>query len=373
MNAWIKKKKAELSQFYNLGGEVVIIADTIPLIAYEITFPSSRFYTIDLLWVLSAEAITFEYSRCEGTTLTADPSIRGLLSKADSNYHFTLNTTSEIKVLATTVKTCKAIAFLGKITKGRVLMLHQVYFDTKEIPDFDKWFYGQIRQIFSHLNDDLSEIVGSAPDWVNDIKLENQELMSNEIARLSEEKKNIEARIERQEALHLNYSILKSILFTSGKFLEKGIATVMTHLGIQHLVPPGSETDLIISEEDEYIAVEIKGVTGSASLKNSRQLEDWVNKTADQYDQEEVKGLLLLNCYHTLPLDQRVEIIFPPNVVDFSKKRGHCLMTTTSLFHMVKEFDSGKLDKKQILALIRTTEGVLDYPQKTALPKTKRS
>lgn len=373
MNAWIKKKKSELSQFYALGGDVVIIADTVPLIAYAIDYPSDKFYTLDLLFVLSAEAITFQYSRCEGSTLTADPSIRELLSKAASSYHFTFEASVEIKVLATTVKTHKTLAFLTKITTGRMLMFHEVYFDTPEIPDFDEWFFGQIRRILFQLNNDLAEIAGSAPEWVNDIKMEKQELINNEISWLSEEKKKIEAQIAQQEELHLNYSILKSILFTSGKFLEKGIATLMTHLGIQHLIPPGSETDLIINEDDQYIAVEIKGVTGSASLKNSRQLEDWVNKTADQYDQEEVKGLLLINCYHTLPLDKRVDIIFPPNVVEFSNKRGHCLMTTTSLFQMVQDFDKGKLDKNQVLKLIRITNGVLHYPQETTIPTTKRS
>jgi hypothetical protein len=373
MNSWIRKKKSELSQFYSLGGDVVIIADTVPLAAYEIAYPSDKFYTVDLLYVLSADAITFQYSRCEGTTLTADPSVRELLSKAASSYHFTLDASVDITVLVTTVKTHKTLSFLTKISNGRMLMLHEAYFDTPEIPDFDKWFYGQIRQILSHFNEDLSEIAGSAPDWVNNIKLEKQELVGNEIARLSEQKKNIEGQIARQEELHVNYSILKSILFTSGELLEKGIATVMTHLGIKYLVPPGSETDLIINENDQYIAVEIKGVTGSASLKNSRQLEDWVNKTADQYHQEEVKGLLLINCYHTLPLDQRVHVIFPPNVIDFSKNRGHCLMTTASLFHMIQDFDAGNLDKNQILELMMTTNGVLDYPQEKTLPKTKRS
>jgi hypothetical protein len=252
-------------------------------------------------------------------------------------------------------------------------MLHEAYFDTAEIPKFDKWFYEEIRQIFSQLNDDLTEIAGSTPDWVNEFKLDKQELIRNEISRLLEEKNSIETQIAKQEELQLHYSILKSTLFTSGKFLEKGITTMMIHLGIQHLIPAGSETDLIINEDDRYIAVEIKGVSGSASLKNSRQLEDWVNKTADQYDQEEVKGLLLINCYHTLPLDKRVDVIFPPNVIEFSQNRGHCLMTTTSLYHMVEDFDKGTLDKGQILELIRTTAGVLDYPKNISILKTKRS
>lgn len=161
----------------------------------------------------------------------------------------------------------------------------------------------------------------------------------------------------------MKYEILKSILFTSGKFLETGISIAFEHLGINFLVPEGSLTDLIIREQEKYIAIEVKGVTGSASLKNSRQLEDWVNRTADQYDlDEEVKGLLIINAYNHLPVAERTGITFPPNVIEFSKKRNHCLMTTISLFNMIRDFDAKLLTKDKIIKLLINTDGVLNYP-----------
>jgi hypothetical protein len=102
MIEWIKKKKSEISEFYALGGVVLIIVDTVPLTAYKKNIhPPGQLYYLDLLQIFSDETITFQYTRCEGSTLTSDPSIRELLSKGGSRYHFTLEASVEIKVLAT--------------------------------------------------------------------------------------------------------------------------------------------------------------------------------------------------------------------------------------------------------------------------------
>jgi len=361
MKYWLDRKKNELREFYCLKGDIVIIADIRPMLIYRTDKSYEDYHKIDLLQLFTLGEFGFNYQPSEGVTFTPDSSIRELTSKAQSKYYFTIETDGNIKVLATTVKTLRPISFLSKIEKGRLLMLHHVSYDIHDIHDFDRWLFSEIVQIFSLANENLEEIALSSPDWIKDIKLEGQQRIAKELSVLREQKKQLEIQIETQDKFALNYEILKSILFTSGKFLEKGIDITLQHLDIHHIIPPGSETDLIIHENDQYIAVEIKGVTGSASLKNSRQLEDWVNKTALQYDVEEVKGLLLINCYHHLPLVERTGILFPPNVIEFSKARRHCLLTTRGLLNMVRDFDAGKLSKAQILDLILETAGVLNY------------
>lgn len=361
MDHWIDRKTNEVREFYRLKGDIIIIADISPEHYYAMGEYSDNYHKVDLLKIFITPEFYPTYYPHTGTTFTTSSTIDELVSKSQGKYHFTIETDVVIKPLASTIKTSNTIAFVTKIDNGRLLMLNDLEFDNVNTRNFEQWFLKQTQQILGLLNEDLEEIAHSAPDWINEIELEEQGKISTVLEKLVEARNKIDEQIVCQHELALKYDILKSILFTTGEFLEKGIAIAMEHLGITHIIPDNSETDLIIIEGGRYIAVEIKGVTGTASLKNSRQVEDWVNKTANQYDQEEVKGLLLINCYCHLPLKERTGILFPPNVVDFSKKRGHCLLTTISLLNMIRDFDKCVIDKEEILELINRADGVLDY------------
>lgn len=359
----VKKKRIEIDEFYKLKGDVVIMLDSWPIIQYRNKYGDT--VKVDLLNIFLGD-MPISYVEKVGSTISPSPPFQNLISRARAKYYYTLKTNQNVKVLATTVKTREILSLVTRMDNGRLLLLNDLLFNGSSYDGFNEWLADEIRRLFSLLNENLAEIAEFAPDWMKDVEMESQGIVKQELDDLNVQKIAIENEIAIREQTVLKYEILKSILFTTGKPLESGICYVLDHLCIKYIVPQGSQTDLIIHEKERYIAIEIKGVSGSASLRNTRQLEDWVNRTADTYDQDDVKGLLIINAFNHLPIPERVDVVFPPNVIEFSRKRGHCLLTTVSLFNMIADFDRGALSKDRILELILMAEGVLDYHQISA-------
>lgn len=178
------------------------------------------------------------------------------------------------------------------------------------------------------------------------------------------ERNILDSKISFIENSLSEYSFLKSIIYTKGADLEIGVSKCLNHLGIRFTNPEGSNTDLIIEENENYFAIEIKGGVGSATKQHVRQLEEWVNSTASIHQVDEVKGVLIINTFHNIPIKDRNPINFPPNVIEFSEPRKHCLITTITLLNIINDFDNKVIDKQNILTLIKSTSGVLKYTKK---------
>jgi hypothetical protein len=138
------------------------------------------------------------------------------------------------------------------------------------------------------------------------------------------------------------------------------IAKYLQLIGFAVEKPEGNDVDLII-EFKEFVAVlEIKGVKGSGAKSNVRQLENWVNNYS-MANKKDAKGILIINTYKTLPLNQRKEISFPPDMVNFSIAREHCLLLTTDLLNIYLDFEQGYIIIDEITALLNECVGVLNY------------
>ena len=88
------------------------------------------------------------------------------------------------------------------------------------------------------------------------------------------------------------------------------------------------------------------------------QLEKWV---AEAYLENEKphKGILVVTSWRELPLDQRAEPTFPPQMVPTAEARGHCLMTGLQLLSMVRAVLIGRADKADVRAEVMNKVGVL--------------
>ena len=75
-------------------------------------------------------------------------------------------------------------------------------------------------------------------------------------------------------------------------------------------------SDKIAKYGEVAIVAEIKGVTKSAAEKHAAQLEKWV---AQYFEENEVspKGMLIVNGFCDMPLNERLEDVFPQQMLKY--------------------------------------------------------
>jgi|GEM_PF-1833617 len=363
LDYWLKRKADEVLEFYKHNGQVIIIADIKPIIYYSFQYFDKK-KEVNLLKIFTSSEVNFNIKMVAGEKFINNSILGELFAKAKSGFEFVFsNLDNKVKILSTTVKTKESISFLTKILNGKLLVLNKIDFDheVRKRPDFFLWFIDHANTIFGLLSDDLQSIIEESPSWLKDHTFKEEEKLKIVSVSLKKQMDELENRILINSESIYNYNVFKSVLYTSGKHLEIGVGKCLEKLTIKHFFPSGFETDLVINDGEVLIAIEIKGVSGSASLRNSRQLEDWVNRISEKYDREDVKGLLIINSYNNIPVKERNEINFPPNVIEFSRARKHCLMTTITLLKLISDFDDKIINKNDILELIQNTQGELKY------------
>jgi len=145
----------------------------------------------------------------------------------------------------------------------------------------------------------------------------------------------------------------------TGRALELQVKEVLELLGGTVTEPEPGRDDWRVQFPEGQAVVEVKGVTKSAAEKHAAQLEKWV---ANHFEEtaEQAKGLLVVNAWRELPLDERVEDAFPDQMLRYSTARQHCLMTGLQLFVIREEIALGVSDPADWRSKIMATAGVLN-------------
>ncbi|WP_316812904.1 hypothetical protein [Pedobacter heparinus] len=169
------------------------------------------------------------------------------------------------------------------------------------------------------------------PNWANNYLLpgekeekENFRSLENEINRLQKAKAESELRLS-------NYLPLKQLWSGSGFALENAVKQVFLELGFVMLPTHDRRDDLIMKYNNQIVIVEIKGQNKSAAEKNAAQLEKFVSTYIADNDGTTPKGLLIVNTFKDEPLNARKEVSFPHQMLNYSRLRSHCLITTLQL------------------------------------------
>lgn len=363
ISAWLEHKKGQMYEFFEHGGSVAIIGDCYPelFLKEKIGYSYSNF-NIDFLELLFAKGMSMKMSSDRGDNLVIDPRASELENNFSAKFHFTFGKVNPSPIqIATTLKSRRMVAILADIGKGRLMVLPEIAFKDKSLDAAKKRkiFLSMIKHTFSAFGDDLEDVVCSAPDWASEIPLIKQVSIGSQVSSIEEKIRLEQLKLDQAKAEFLKYDIMRSISYTKGKHLELGIRKCFEHLKIDFIVPEGNNTDLVIKRGEELFALEIKGVNSSAAKSHTRQLEDWVNRCAEEFKAEDVKGVLIINCFHDIPIATRKEREFPQNVVEYSEPRGHCLMTTLTLLTLIEYYDQRKITADDILDKMLSTNGIL--------------
>lgn len=139
---------------------------------------------------------------------------------------------------------------------------------------------------------------------------------------------------------------VKEMLTSSGTTLEEIVKQVLDELGFTILEAEKGRSDIIAKYGEVAIVAEIKGVTKSAAEKHAAQLEKWV---AQYIEENEVspKGMLIVNGFCDMPLNERLEDVFPQQMLKYCVSRGHVLLTSTQLLCLYIEVCKNPICKEE--------------------------
>lgn len=163
------------------------------------------------------------------------------------------------------------------------------------------------------------------PKWIDTITiLDEFDRINNRNATAQQIKRLQECLTEQDNAVHA-VQTYKRLLTDTGKTLEKIVIKVLSELGFTILETETNRSDVTAKYGDINIVIEIKGVNKSASEKHSAQLEKWA-ATFFETNGHTPKPILIVNAYRNIPLQERIDPVFVPQMIEYAESRKHALI-----------------------------------------------
>lgn len=185
------------------------------------------------------------------------------------------------------------------------------------------------------------------------------------------------------------HQFLKHLFTSKDEDFSQAVATALTELGLKVVAGPKAEADLLAWDGKRVLAIEAKGLEGSAKRKNVTQSWGWkghadraqqsaaedlkrdvvmqaykeklsgLGVSPEPNDDADTKAVAVIGTYRKTPLDQRTGADFPGNAVDEAARHGVCLLTGLQLLGMLLAVRSGALKKSAAIESLFATTGVL--------------
>ena len=226
------------------------------------------------------------------------------------------------------------------------------------------------QQLINSLNlllEDTKRSIGDfgLPSWCNNYTLPtpaHEFELRGDIQNIEKEINSIKDKINKHKDLIWKSEQRKILFAGSGKEMEDQVKDILEEMGYTFMGGLQDGEGLIFKYNDRIAVVETKGVSGGALEKHAIQLEKAI---IEYYSSHEImpKGVLVVNVYKDTPLDDRNVAPFPSNLISYSEKRDHCLITGLQLLGLYIDCKDNPDKKAQVIASIFSTSGVFGYYQ----------
>lgn len=359
INQRIENRKTELDEYFSIGRTLII---TRPIFK-EYQYSNKDTDTIDKLdFINCLNIIKPDYSLVAGQNMKSidESFIDTYLQLNTKNFQYNLKIIKSNGIPLFYIKgTQYVVSEFYRIKNGLLIILPIIIFKTNDniLP-----FLNSTTEFIKELKNYNLPKPLDIPEWVKEYTLsaEQKELITQQ--KLSERQNKINHEIESNNIKLANYHFLKSLFASSGDTLENAVKFVLKEFGFELQEPKKNRDDLIIKSGNKIAVIEIKGLTKSAAEKNAAQLQKWVSSFHVENDINP-KGILIVNTYKNLKIENRTEIDFPNQMLTYSNQMQLCLITGLQLLNMYLDFSSKKLTKKKIIDLLFNTIGELKYKE----------
>lgn len=294
--------------------------------------------------------------------MCCDEPYQGFLrnTKRMSGYEAIFSLPEGMKPLAKITGNEKYVSAVFEMNEGKIVLLPHPYYEDSYEKDVAWKEAGNhyLKNLF-----DLEERLASfddeyiIPTWTQNIAVFNERELIAKKEKTEQKLKRIKCELEKTSREIDDVQKYKRLLTASGIVLEEIVKKSLDDLGFQFLEAEIGRSDVIALYEDTYVVVEIKGVTKSAAEKHSAQLEKWVSQFIEEHEHRP-KAILIVNGYCEMPLEDRVEDVFPKQMLGYAISREHLLLTTTQLLCLLIDIRNNPEKKKALIRELISTVGV---------------
>lgn len=258
-----------------------------------------------------------------------------------------------------------------KNTKNCYIMRNE---NVSIIHDVQQYFVTPKKEIIEQITTTYMNLLqvtptSQKPDWINNIKILNDNIIQDDLNTLDEEIKKLQkAKVEKEKMLSSNEDY-KKVLYSSGDKLvdivEK-ILVEMLSIPIDDL--DRKKQDLYFKLDGINILAEVKGVNDPFQRDNISQAKRHVTDFANEngiYGEDVnkmCKGLLIINPYRKQDLKEKIEKEFySKEVIKDAKFENICTLDTYTLLNYYSKWRSNNksIDLKSII--LNNTYNEPDY------------
>lgn len=226
-----------------------------------------------------------------------------------------------------------------------------------EAPEFQADLLAAVRDLSG-----TKEVV--RPPWMEQYATDGQQKLRSKVAaqqlRVEEARTKLTQLQQKKEYLEE----ADQLFLGTGRTLELEVKKVLEMLGGIVTEPEIGRDDWRVAFPEGEAVVEVKGTTKGAAEKHAAQLEKWVS-IALETTGKAPKGILIVNTWRNLPLDERKERSFPKQMLPYSTGRNHCLVSGIQLFVIRSEIEKNKVRarfwRRQIMNTAGTIGGCDDW------------
>lgn len=226
------------------------------------------------------------------------------------------------------------------------------------------------------------------PDWVTTYQTQEERNINKAISEIHVEMREQKRALESYQVLFAKEQAAKTLFTSTGDTLVLAVAEGLRELGLAVVEGPKQRADLIAFDGTRLAALEVKGLEGGAREKNVGQVKRWtadlsvaLSTPPDEVTDTEIKayqekltelafdndlthrdtdckGILILNTFRKLPLQERLES-YPDPVSKIVTRSGVCALTGLQLFLLLQEMRTDPSKKKSFIDKLFTENGVL--------------
>jgi hypothetical protein len=235
-----------------------------------------------------------------------------------------------------------------------------------------------------------SSKISDKPEWVDDFRTSEEArsyeaieqakcvIASNNVA-IAEQRINID-----------HYANLKELFFETGDTFNKAVLSAFVELGFKVIDGPRLRADLLALEGNTILAIEAKGLEGSAKEKDLREVETWkaetlhtvssntadraANSTLTQYAAQleklgivvgdgldmPCKAIMVIGAFRKTPLPDRSDPDFPHAIVSKIELSRVCALSGLQLYNLVMRARSNPSSAAEVRKTLLETDGILE-------------
>jgi hypothetical protein len=387
--AKFEQRLAKLSEWVAEGNVLIVILRQPTTFQFQSSAPPRGTILVSrrLFGVAPAlQGIKFENTTGDLVEISSPLDLDDLLSPHLSDIRYETIVGSEdnfhpfLRVRRSTSGADEYVAAYRLYGKGQVLLIPP----TKRADIRAKAYYEAVCRLPEILTPQPQEL----PPWVYQYRTKAEADAIDEIAVVENKISELQKSIVEKQSIVAEQKNLKALIGGTGTALQTAVANALSELGLRCVEGPHGRADLLATNGSTLIAVEIKGVEGSAKESDFRQVERWkaeansvlalspddeptdpdlinykrkINELGvEKFSSRDCKGLLVVCTYRTTALQDRTESDFPDGVVRRLEQSNVCALSGVHLFGLVIACRSDQNLKHNVLSSLMTTAGILN-------------